>query len=109
MKIINLPESLHDQILAYSGKDLPIGTGSGLSIDDPVMMLAHENYGHTQCEIFWFYLKDYIKVAWDVIAQEIVVIGDKHIDCFELSVSERPEDMKDEWAEKYYFDVADYV
>ena len=34
-----------------------------------------------------------------------MVICDRHIDWIELSVSEFPDDMKDAWTEKYYFDV----
>jgi len=74
-------ENLHDQTLEYYCKDLPIDGGSGLTLDDPVMMLVHENYGHTQCEIFWFYLREYANVAWNVVTQKVVVIGDKKIEC----------------------------
>ena len=107
MERITSFESLHDQILEDTGKDLPIGTGTGLSITDPVKMFTHKNLGHGEADIINFFLRDYETVAWDVIAQEILVIGDKHIDCIELSVSESPDDMKDAWTEKYYFDITD--
>ena len=107
MKRLIPVETLHDQILKETGKDLSIGAGTGLSIDDPIRMLTHENYGHTEADIISFYQKDYETVAWDVVKQETVVVIDKHIDCFELSVSESPDDMKDAWVMKYYFDVTD--
>ena len=109
MESIKPTESLHDQILEYTGKDLLIGTGSGLSIDDPVILLAHENYGYTECNIISFYLRKYETVAWDVIAQEILVIVDKQIEYIKISVSESPDDMKDAWVLKYYFDVTDCI
>ena len=46
---------------------------------------------------------------WYVVKQETVVVGDKHIDFLELSVSEFPDDMKDAWDEKYYFDVTSCI
>ena len=107
METIMPSENLHDQILEYSGKDLPIGGGSGLFLTDPIQMLTQENFGHTQCAIFWYYLRKHYPIAWDVVKQEILVVFDKQIDCVELSVSESPEDMKDAWLEKYYFDLTD--
>ena len=100
-------ENLHDQIFKETGKELPIGAGAGLSIDDPVKIFGHEKYGHTEADIISFYLREYPIVAWDVVSQEMLVTGDKKIDCFELSVSESPDDMKDAWTEKYYFDMTD--
>ena len=107
MKKVYPVKNLHDQILEETGKDLPIGAGSGLNITDPIKMLAHVKYGQTEAAIFNFYLKNYETVAWDVVKQETVVIGTKHIDYFELNVSEFPDSMKDAWTEKYYFDVTD--
>ena len=109
MERIKPTERLHDQILGYNGRDLPIGAGSELSIDDPVKVLAYQHYGYSQCEIFWFYLRYYNNVAWDVVSQEVLVIGDKQMDCLELSVSESTEDMKVGWTEKYYFDITDWI
>ena len=107
MNNFSVAKSLHDQILEYSGKDIPIGTGFGLSINDPIQMDTQENYGHTQCAIFSYYLRKHYPVAWDVVKQEIIIENDKHIDCVELSVSESPEDMKEAWNVKYYFDLTD--
>ena len=74
MERIASPESLHNQMLEDTGQDLPIGIGSGLSIEDPINMLANVNYVHAEGEIFWFYLRKYSPVAWDVVSQDILVI-----------------------------------
>jgi len=105
MKRLTPAESLHDQILEYSDKVLRIEGGSGLSITDPVKIFNHKYLGHTEADIINFYLKDYETVALDMVNQEIMVLGGRNIDCIELSVSESPDDMKDAWTEKYYFDV----
>ncbi len=105
MKKIAPTETLHDQIFKQSAKDLPIGTGTGKSIDDPVKLFVHKKFGHTEADVISFSLRDYELVAWDVVKQETMAVGDKHIDYFELSISESPDDMKDAWKEEYYFDV----
>jgi len=107
MKRLTPVENLHDQILEDTGIDLPIGLGSGLSIDDPSKMLVLEHYGHTEANIISFYLRNYELLAWDVVKHEQVIVGDRKIDCIELSVSESPDDMNNAWTEKYYFDITD--
>ena len=67
MKGLTPVESLHDQIFKETGKDLPIGTGTGLSITDPVKMFTHKNLGHSEADIISFYLRKYETVAWDVV------------------------------------------
>jgi len=72
-------------------------------------MLAHENYGQTECDVFWFYLREYASVAWVVAKQDQVIVGDRKIDCIEQSVSENPDKMNNAWVEKYYFYITDYL
>ena len=101
--------SLHDLIFEASGIDLPIGSGTGLSLDNPVKILSGENYVHNEYEIFKFYLRYLFSgsVEWDFVSQNHLIANDKHIECIELSLCDLDDISKDEWTEKYYFDITD--
>ena len=100
-------EGLHDLIFEDTGINLPMGIGSGLSITDPINMLAHENYVNSECEIFWFYLRDYSTVVWDVVNQESLTVGARQIDYFELSVSGHKEARLEVGTLELYFDITE--
>lgn len=73
------------------------------------MIRAHKYFGNTEAEIINFSLRNYETVAWDVVKQETVVNGDKHIDCLEINVSDWGDSSKEEWAINFYFNITDCI
>ncbi len=110
MKNFKVPEntSIHDLIQNEFDIDLPISSGTGLSIDDPIIMNVHVDYVQSEFEVLEFlgYLRS---VKWKRLMQELLVHNDKYIDRITINVTDLMDNKNNSWTEEYYFDVNDCI
>jgi hypothetical protein len=82
---------------------------NGLTVDSPFKILPSDNYIDAEVKVITSFLSDYDTVAWDVIDQHIVTIGNKKIDIYEILVSDWADLSKEDWNVNFYFDVSDCI
>lgn len=108
MKNFNLPENIniHDLIQSKFDIDLPISSGTGLFIDDPIFMNIDVDYVHNEFEVLDFlgYLRS---IRWERQKQELLTDNDKYIDRITITVTDLMDNTSDSWTEEYFFDVTD--
>lgn len=102
----NAPENknVHDLILEEFDVDLSIGKGTGISVNDPIVMNVDVDYVHNEYVVLE-YLGYYRFVEWKVLGQKLLCCGDKRFDCITISVSEVV-DNTEVWKEEFFFDVS---
>ena len=86
---------------------MPNSSRTGLSLDSPIKVLASDKYVDAEVKVNQSFLSVYDTVAWDVLDNHIVTVGDKKIDCYEILVSDWSDSTKEVFTVKFYFDVTD--
>lgn len=95
--------SIHDLIFEEFDVDLPIESGTGVSVDDAIIMNIDVDYVHNEYVVLE-YLGFYRFVDWKVLGQKLLCCGDKRFDCITISVSDVV-DKSEVWTEEFFFDV----
>ena len=105
MKKSTFSESLNETP-KFFGHHLPNGSTLGLALDNPIV-ISSRNYIDAEVKVIQSFLSHHETAAWDVLSQHIANVGDKKIDCYEISVSDWDDNTKDGFTVKFYFDVSD--
>jgi hypothetical protein len=104
MKSFKVPESgsIHDLIQKSFAIDLPIGSGTGLSIDDPITMNVDSEYVSNEFEVLDFlgYLRS---VKWERQKQELIEYNHKYIDRITINVTDLMDTKRNYWTEEHFF------
>ena len=78
----------------------------GLALDTPII-ISSGNYIDAEVKVIQSFLSHYETVTWDVLSQDIVNVGGRMIDCYEIFVSDWKDSTKNEFTAKFYFDISD--
>lgn len=97
--------SIHDLIFEEFDVDLPIASGTGTSVNDPIVMSVDENYVHHEYLVLEF-LGYYRFTEWQFKGQSLLCCGDKRFDCITISVCDLI-CTDSVWTEEYFFDITD--
>lgn len=104
MKPFNPTTCIHDLIKKEFDVDLPIGKGTGLSVDDAIVMKVDADYVHNEYVVL-NYLALYRLVDWHFNRQALILYGDRKYDLIKINVTNLVN--SNNWTEVYYFDVTD--
>lgn len=106
MKQFKPNTSIHDLIQKEFDIDLPISSGAGLSVTDPIVMEIDMDYVQNEFEALKFmgYLRS---IKWKQIKQRLLNTDDRYIDCLTINVTDLMDCASDSWSEEYFFDVTD--
>ncbi len=108
MKRISTIKSIHDLIQKEFDIALPISSGTGLSIDDPIFMNVDIDYVHNEYVVLE-YLSFSRFMEWQRKGQKLINYNDRFIDCLTITVSDLTDNIDNIWTENYYFDVTDCI
>ena len=108
MKQFKPNTSIHDLIQKEFDIDLPISSGTGLSVNDPIVMKVDMDYVQNEIEALKFmgYLRS---IKWKQIKQRLLNVGDRYIDCLTINVTDLMDCTSDSWSEEYFFDITDNI
>jgi hypothetical protein len=106
MKQFKPSTSIHDLIQKEFDIDLPISSGTGLSVDDPIVMNIDVDYVQNEFEALKF-MGYFRSIKWKRMQQKLFNIGDRYIDCITIKVTDLMDFTSDSWTEEYFFDVTD--
>ena len=93
----------------FFGHSLPNGNRIGLALDSPIKVIASPKYIEAEVKVITTFLSVYERVAWDVLHNHIVTVGDKKIDCYEILVSDWSDSSKEEFTIEFFFDITDCI
>lgn len=106
MKQFKPNTSIHELIQKEFDIDLPISSGTGISVTDPIVMNVNVDYVQNEFEALKF-VGYFRSIKWKLIKQRLLNIGDRYIDCLTINVMDLMDCTSDSWTEEYYFDVTD--
>ena len=98
--------SIHNLIQNEFDIDLPISSGTGISVADPIIMNVDMDYVNNEFETLKF-LAYFRSIKWKRMQQKLFNIGDRYIDCITIKVTDLMDWTSDSWTEEYFFDVTD--
>ena len=99
-------QSIHEKP-KFFGHALPNGNRIGLALDTPIKVVASEKYVEAEVKVITSFLSVYETVAWDVLDNNIVTLGNKKIDCYEILVSDWSDSSKEVFTIEFFFDITD--
>ena len=91
----------------FFGHELPNESKTGLSLDFPIKVIASPKYIEAEVKVITTFLSVYETVAWDVLHNHIVTVGNKKIDCYEILVSDWNDMTKEVFTVEFFFDITD--
>ena len=104
----NPSEHLKDLIKIDRGITLPIKGGTGISLEDPIVIENSEEYSCVNVE---YELLDYFGkvrgIEWRLLEQKLISHGKKRIDIMKIETKQFTEEGVIIKIEDYYFDISD--